>query len=337
MRPARNLPGLALLAALWACGSSPTDTTPVSDATEPEGRIEFVRTTAFDGNVLTVDLSSDGATLKLNTLRDAIATEAFRSLIPNQSGRSWVLRNAAYDSTSLVYAVVSWDNNDPTDYLAAGWWVHVPLDTNDPASVQRAVFIDGPEIDTNDPPTMPVAGKARYAGGAGGVVSYRFGASWGGLAGKQALGEYTAVMTAIADFDDGTITGCLGCVGDITSERRHLVSVYEDILGVDLPDVPAPMEALEVHFASTPLNADGTFESTEATVTHPTRTISESEGFWGGSFSNVDDPDGHPRLVGGFSDAVFTEEDGSEGYLWGIFNVLSGTTVPLPSPLETRP
>lgn len=56
-----------------------------------EGRIDFSRTTEFDGNVLTVDLSSGDRTLKLNTLRDVIATEEFRPPLPNQSGRSWVL------------------------------------------------------------------------------------------------------------------------------------------------------------------------------------------------------------------------------------------------------
>ena len=86
-----------------------------------EGRIDFSRTTEFDGNVLTVDLfSDDGNELKVNTLRDAIETESFRPSIPNPSGRSRVMRNTAYDSTSIVYAVVSWDNDDSTSYLAAG-------------------------------------------------------------------------------------------------------------------------------------------------------------------------------------------------------------------------
>ena len=92
-----------------------------------EGRIDFSRTTEFDGNVLTVDLSSpDGKTLKVNTLRDSVDTDVFRPAIPNQSGKSWVLRNFSQDSSSLVYAIVSWDNDDPTDYLAAGWWIHQP-------------------------------------------------------------------------------------------------------------------------------------------------------------------------------------------------------------------
>ena len=320
MKPFRTLLGLVLLGALFGCGGSSMD----SGATVTEGeRIDFSRNTTFDGNVLTVDVGPDDATLKLNTLRDAIATEEYRPPIPNHSGRSWVLRNAAHESTSLVYALVSWNNDDPTNYLAAGWWVHIAFEDPDPATIGRAIFIDGPEIDPADPPTMPVTGQARYAGGAGGVVQYEYGTDWGDLAGDYALGEYTAILTAVADFDSGTIAGCLGCVGDIRPERRHLVSVYEDVLAIDVPDHLAPVADYEIEFAASAYGAGSTFESTNIRVTHPTRVITHAEGHWGGSFSNVDDPSGHPRLVNGFSDAAFVEQDGSEVLLWGIFNVLS--------------
>ncbi len=325
MKPFRTLLGLVLLGALAGCGGSSMD----SGVTVTEGEhIDFSRNTSFDGNVLTVDVGSGDSILKLNTLRDVIATEEYRPPIPNHSGRSWVLRNTAYDSTSLVYALVSWDNDDPTDYLSAGWWVHVPLANPDPADIQRAIFIDGPEIDPAHRPTMPVTGQARYTGSAGGVVQYVYGTDWGDLAGAYALGEYTATMTAVADFSSGTIAGCLGCVGDILPERRHLAGVYEDVLGIDLPDHLAPVAEYEIRFAPFAYGANSAFESTEAHVTHPTRTITEAEGFWGGSFSNVGDPNGHPRLVNGFSEAFFLEEDGSEVLLWGIFNALSDAIPP---------
>ena len=79
------------------------------------------------------------------------------------------------------------------------------------------------------------------------------------------------------------------------------------------------MKDYQIHFAPAAYNPDGTFESTNAVVIHPTRTITESEGFWGGSFSNIDDADGNPRLIGGFNEAGFTEEDGSEAFFLGIF------------------
>ena len=174
---------------LVATGCARTDGLDSMGEEMEEGRIDFSRTTEFDGSVLTVDLTTpDGKVLKVNTLRDAIFTDNFRPPISNQSGRSWVLRNTARESTSLIYAVVSWDNDDPTDYLAAGWWVHVPVLDPRPDNIGRAIFIDGPEIDSAHPPEMPMSGEAHYVGGGGAAVQYLFGSNWGDLAGRYALG-----------------------------------------------------------------------------------------------------------------------------------------------------
>ena len=55
--------------------------------------------------------------------------------------------------------------------------------------------------------------QARYVGDGGGVAQYEFGSSWGDLAGEYALGEYEGVMSVVADFDAGTVSGCLGASG----------------------------------------------------------------------------------------------------------------------------
>ena len=39
---------------------------------------------------------------------------------PNDSTREWTLADNHYDGRVLLYALVSWDAADPTDYLAAG-------------------------------------------------------------------------------------------------------------------------------------------------------------------------------------------------------------------------
>ena len=142
MRSAIIALALATVLAAGACsrGDGPA---PMAEGTEgqEEGRIAFSRTTEFDGSVLTVDLSSpEGRTLKVNTLRDSVETDVYRPPIPNHSGKSWVLRNFAHDSTSLVYAVVSWDNDDPMDYLAAGWWIHQPGREYDPDTTEYVIF-----------------------------------------------------------------------------------------------------------------------------------------------------------------------------------------------------
>ena len=187
------------------------------------------------------------------------------------------------------------------------------------------------------PPDMPVSGHAQYVGGAGGVVQYEFGSSWDDLAGQYALGEYTVTMTVTADFDKGTVARCLGCIVDIEPERRHIASVYEDVLGIDLPDILAPVKDYEIHFAPVACNRDSTFESELVTVVHEERTPATLAGHWDGSFSNVDDAKGNPRLVNGFTDAYFMEPGGSTGILWGIFNALSPALIPEGPPRSGSP
>ena len=329
MRSASIVLVSALFLATGACTSGGPE--PVAEGMN-EGRIDFSRTTEFDGNVLTVDLSSpDGKTLKVNTLRDSVDTDVFRPAIPNQSGKSWVLRNFSQDSSSLVYAIVSWDNDDPTDYLAAGWWIHQPGREDDPETIEQVIFIDGPELDSGaNPPDMPVSGQARYIGEGGGIFRYSYGSGWGELAGKVVLDEYRGTMNVVADFEAGTLQGCMGCIGDIEAERENLVY----LLGEGSPGGPAPVADYEIHFKPLAFNADGTFESgfdsAAGSVRHPGRNITGSRAFWGGGFSSVADAKGNPRLIAGFAHAEFTEEDGSEGFFWGLFNVLSDTLVPVP-------
>ena len=59
--PVLLVSSLILAIAGCAVGGGPD---PMAEAME-EGRIDFSRTTEFDGNVLTVDLSSDDRTLKV--------------------------------------------------------------------------------------------------------------------------------------------------------------------------------------------------------------------------------------------------------------------------------
>ena len=164
------------------------DSDPMIDDMEgmEEGRIDFSRTTSFDGDKLTVFVrDGEDGKLHLNTMRDAVETNEFRPQIPNHSGRSWVLRNTAHESTTQVYALVSWNNEDPTDYLAAGWWLHQGEDDRYP---ERAIFFDGPEIDpVMNPPELPVTGTANYLGRGSGVFGYAFGIGLGRAPGRLHL------------------------------------------------------------------------------------------------------------------------------------------------------
>ena len=131
--------------------------------------------------------------------------------------------------------------------------------------------------------------------------------------------EYEGAITITADFADGTLSSCIGCAGDLVTRRAH----FGVFLGDEVRDVQAVAADYELHFGVTPFNPDGTFEHTEVEVSHPERTVTHSEGHWGGSLSNIPDQTGSPRLVAGFSDAYFEESDGSAGEFFGTFVALS--------------
>lgn len=291
-----------------------------------EGRLIYEPNTTYDGQVLSIELTHrDESTTTLTTARNAVDRgEPFRPAMPGHSGWTWALVNTAQNSTTYAYAGVSWANDDPTDYLAAGYWLHYPSHPPDPSTIEVSGFIDGPELDViSNPPRMPVQGQATYGGRAGGLHYYKYGDGWGAeLAGTLGIDEYEAIVTLTADFSDNTLRGCIGCEGDITLRQSQLHQHLSDAW----QPLAAPLTDYELHLGAAPFNPDnGTFEHLDVTVMHPERTITQLEGFWGGVFSNVPDPDGNPRLVSGFSSALFGEADGSLGYFWGVFNGLSAS------------
>ena len=68
----------------------------------------------------------------------------------------------------------------PSACLAAGWWLRFPGRYSfrrglSLVNAEGTAFIDGPELDISDPPRLPDAGRATFAGGAGGFYRYRDG------------------------------------------------------------------------------------------------------------------------------------------------------------------
>ncbi len=112
-----------------------------------------------------------------------------------------------------ISAVVSWNDADPVDYLAAGWWlVYPPGESYDAVdTAMRGVFIDGPELGPATPPDLHATGTATYIGGAG------------DLADTSEFTEFQGTISFKADFDHNRLTGCLGCIKPIeTAPGRHL-------------------------------------------------------------------------------------------------------------------
>ncbi len=315
MRLTVILLGVALVLGVSGCVGSPDD--------NDEGGIDFGRNSEFAGPKLRVFLMlEDGREVSVNTTDDAVDSRSAVTPIPGHQARDWTFVKDVEEGTSVAYALVSWDGDNPADYLMAGWWAEFPeqhfpeLSFRD--SIQYAI-VDGPEIDPSNPPQLPLEGQATYVGQAGGLYAYVPGTDWGEDEGAHVIDEYEGAISITVDFAKDTINGCIGCEGDLATRRAH----FGIFLGDEVRDVGSIAAGYELHFGDTPLNPDGTFEHVDVTVKHPERTVTHSEGHWGGSLSNIPDQDGNPRLVAGFSGADFGESDGSAGQFFGTFVALS--------------
>ena len=308
---------IALALALAACSSGSME------------KVESGHSTSFDGEVLRIEFErEDGGKERFSALRDRWYAWSWVPFLPNHSGRRWVMGKTSREGTSIAYALVSWDNDEPTDYLAAGYWMRFDgfrRDYDLPiAAADLVMFIDGSEIDPALPPELPVSGTASYTGQAGGIYTYSYGGGWTGYDGPDAGEEFYGPMTVEANFDDMTIAGCIGCAGDLWIERMHLYSVF----GRRVDEPPAMPTDYEIRFAPTKIEPEGNFLGEDVTVVHPMRTVTQSSGEWGGSLSNRLAPDGSPRLVAGVASAEFREADGSEGAFNSIFIAIHPSLLP---------
>ena len=254
METTARLACLALMLALSACSSGGGE------------EQASTRPTSFDGEVLRIAVArADGRAEHFSSLRDEWYSWSWFPFMPNHSGRRWTMGKTDRDGVSLAYALVSWDNDDPTDYLSAGFWMRFDGARTtrrlDPANAEIQPFIDGSELDARFPPELPVSGTANYAGSAGGVYRYR-------PPGAEPLAEeFTATMTLQADFAAGTVAGCIGCVGDIALEREHLY-VLLGWRGGEAA-VQHPPADYEIRFAPTAIGATGGFAGATVAVDPP--------------------------------------------------------------------
>ena len=289
-----------------------------------EERIQLERNTEFDGENLRFFVTlDDGTEASVNTTDDVIGVQPGMTPVPGHQAQAWTFLKITDDATSVAHALVSWDPDDPADYLVAGWWAEFP-DQKPPLSLrgsERYAIIDGPSLDHSVAPQLPVDGTATYAGPAGGLYAYEAGSDWGENEGEFVLEEYQGTITLTADFQDGTLKGCIGCVGDLVTQRAH----FGVFLGQEVSDVQGIAKDYELHLATAIIREDGNFVRDRVTLKHPDRNITLSEGYWGGSLSSRQDTDGNPRLVAGFNSVYFEESDGSAGSLSGSFVGVSET------------
>lgn len=286
----------------------------------------FRTQTTFVDGVLSIDVRlQNGETETLDTRQNRdYSWELYlpRPVQPNHRSREWLLAQNHYDGRIMVYALASWNNDNPDDYLAAGWWLIYPPGTPfwEFEDAARGVFMDGPEIDPMNPPDLPIDGTATYTGSSGGLYTYQYGRDWGEeLKGTTEYTEFAGPLSLEADFSKKVITGCMGCIAPIqTAPGRHLFPAVP-WYGPDPAALPAEYD---VRFSAM-FGTNGAFESRQVSVQHPERNITASVGTWRGQLSNVPDEDGNPRRVVGSTDIHFAEGDGSHGRFTGIFDALT--------------
>ena len=323
----KPLPILLVLAlALTACANNP----PRQEAFKLE------QNTKFDGETLRFFVRLDsGAVATVNTNDDVIEMLPGATPMPGHRAQAYTFLKVKKEGTSLSHALLSWDPDNPADYLVFGWWAEF-VGQHPPglslADAERWALVDGPELDHGIVPEVPVEGTATYLGQAGGLYRFVPGGEPGEDFENVVLEEYQGTITLTADFFDGTVKGCIGCTGDIVTRRAH----FGVILGEEVDAPEGTAKDFELHLTSAIIREDGHFVRNRVILKHPELTITKSDGYWAGALSSRQDTDGNPRLAAGFSYVDFEQSDGTEGEFYGSFLGLSkrfrenGVSSPLP-------
>ncbi len=156
-------------------------------------------------------------------------------------------------------------------------------------------------------------GTATYAGSAAGLYGYRYGRSHSGVPnGTHAIGEYAGEASLTANFAARTISGCIGCSGDVIVSGIAVTPSGETVSFND-------QTSAKVLLGAASFDSGGVFRSRNVAVQLLGRTVTQTSGSWGGRFSTIDDFAGYPRSVAGTTGAEWNESDGSKGVLVGAW------------------
>ncbi len=235
---------------------------------------------AIRGDTRVTVRRTDGSQLVLDTATHRLVRVTYDPVLPGYSYRGDALLTYTGSSATLAGVYTNWNDVDPTDYLAGGYWMHLKGRT-DPLTItgtEIGAFVDGPEI--SSPPTLPRLGTATYRGRAGGAYVYV-------SPSFSEVGEFTADMRLTANFASNTLSGCMGC-GDLA-----ISGVAEDASGRSQPFLGVSVP-VRLRLGAAPIASDGTFVSRNVTFERDDRTVTSSRGSWRGRFSNNPSGTGAP-------------------------------------------
>lgn len=230
----------------------------------------------------------------------------------------WAILNVTGDTATISSLTATWATDDPSDYLAGGYWLHMTGSgfggvSPNVTGAEAGAFVHGPEI-SGPPESLPTSGTATYRGPASGLYAFEYGTSEYGPdfvservpAGAISIGDFTGTATLTADFADNTISGRVG------NFRISAITVA--------PDGGTTRFTLygggTIHLGSLSIDPEtGEFRGGGVTFSgavHDGRLEEAStSGSWGGRFSN--------RPVAGTFGGAATTSGGSTSVFVGAF------------------
>ena len=136
--------------------------------------------TSVDGDEFTLTINRQaGGPITLSTVDDYyIVNPPEGSLVPGHDTiQDGFFLDYSPQEATVAFVTVSWDSDDPTDYLSGGYWIHVIGDSagSDFEIDSAGAFVDGPELSLSNRPTMPIQGTASYIGAALGLYGAEYG------------------------------------------------------------------------------------------------------------------------------------------------------------------
>ena len=263
---------------------------------------------SFDGRNARITIRrTDGSRLSFNGARDRFDSVSYAPIIPGYSFRGDAMLKQTLTSVSAAAVYTNWNNSDPSDYLAGGYWMHLTGRVIPPAvtGAEIGAFVDGPEL--RGPSARPVTGTASYTGLAGGFYAYQ-------SAQSAQIGNFIGSASLTADFGANTISGCVGCNGGVdvsgaAADASGRAYTFEDV------NVPA-----RIRMSAAAIQSDGTFRNRRVTLERDDATVTSTSGSWGGRFSTLQTAAANdPRLVAGTAAATWTESTGAEGVFAGAW------------------
>ncbi len=216
-----------------------------------------------------------------------------------------------YGDGHITAAAGTFDHepNDLGDWMAGGYWLRIDGDWRNGVvgRVRMGAVVDGPEF--SRPAEVPGISSAGYTGLAAGLYAAVAGSD-GSTPGASAAGEYEGVLTAMADFTAGTVTGHI----DRLSFRG--AAVYPDGRTRGFTDATVPVRRLVLDPGR--IGEGGSVTGEVRIEVGPGYRIASQSGSWGARLSSMDDGAGNPRTFAGTHAGTARTVGGSEAVFIGV-------------------